>query len=86
MATLALVAVLLGSHLAKLFFEPEIHSPIRFGDLDHALGRPVLLVSEHGPGEHGDLASKSDCGLLLASLLLAADTVVDFFSPRVVTQ
>ena len=81
MATLALIAVLLGSHRAELFVEPEIHSPIRFGDFDHALGCPVLLVAEHGPGEHCDLASKCDCGLLLASLLLAADAIVDFLGP-----
>ena len=86
MATLALVAVLLGSHCAKLFFELEIHSPIRFGDLDHAFRIPVFFILEHGPREHRDLSSKCDRGFLLASLLLAADTVVDFFSPRVVTQ
>ena len=86
MATLALIAVLLGSHRAELFFESEIHSPIRFGDFDHALGRPVLLVSEHGPGEYGNLAGKCDRGLLLASLLLAADSIVDLLGPWVVTK
>ena len=85
MATLALIAVLLGSHCTELLFEPDVHSPIRFGDFDHALGRPVLFVSEHGPGEHCDLASKRDCGFLLASLLLAADSIVDFLGPWVVS-
>ena len=81
-----MVAVLLGSHRAKLFFEPEIHSAIRLGDFDHAFGRPVLFVSEQRPGEHCNFASKSDCGLLLASLLLAADAIVDVLGPWVVSK
>ena len=86
MATLSLVAILFGRHRAELVFETEIHSAVGFGDLDHAFVRPVLLVSEHGPGEHRNLPSKCDCSLLLASLLLAADAIVDFLGPWVVTQ
>lgn len=54
--------------------------------MDHRLGGPVFFVAEHGPSEHSDLASESDCGFLLASFLLTADSVVDLLRPRVVAK
>ena len=67
-------------------FSARGHASERLGDLDHPLGLPVLLVPQHRPGNHGDLASQRDTGFLLASLLFATDPFVDALGPRVVPQ
>ncbi len=54
--------------------------------MDHLLRVPILFISEHRPGDHGDLASQRDSRFLLASLLFATDPLVDTFGPRVVPQ
>ena len=58
----------------------------RLGDFEHLLGVPIFLVSQQGPGQDGDLSGQSNGGLLLASLLLARDAVINTFRPSVVTQ
>ena len=59
---------------------------LRLRDTEHLFRIPVFSIAEQGPGQDRDLAAKSDGGFLLASLLLAADSVVDTFCPWVVTQ
>ncbi len=54
--------------------------------MDHLLRVPILFISEHRPGDDGDLAGQRDSCLFLASLLFAADPLVDTFGPRVVPQ
>lgn len=82
----ALIAVLFGLHLAQRFFERIRHTPEGLADFDHALGFPILLITQHRPSDDGNLASQSHSGFLFAGLQLATDSFIDFFSPRVVTQ
>lgn len=70
----------------KRLFKFSFHLPERFSDLNHTRRRPVFLITQHGPSEHGDLSSQCHCGFLLASLLIAADAVVDSLGPFVVSK
>lgn len=85
-AASALIAVLLGLHLAERFSERIRHTAEGLADFDHAFGFPVFLIAQHGPSDDGDLACQSHSGFLFAGLLIATDSFIDFFSPRVVTQ
>lgn len=49
-------------------------------------GRPVFLITQHGPSEHSDLSSQCHSCFRFASLLFAADAVVDSLGPFVVSE
>ena len=85
-SALALVAVLLGLHVFERFFERLRDFAVRLRDAEHLFRVPVLSIAEHRPSHDRDLATKGDSGFFLASLLLAADTVVHAFGPWVVAQ
>ena len=54
--------------------------------MNHMRGRPVFLITQHGPSEHSDLSSQCHSCFLFASLLFAADAVVDSLGPFVVSE
>ena len=54
--------------------------------MNHMRGRPVFLITQHGPSEHCDLSSQCHSCFLFASLLFAADAVVDSLGPFVVSE
>lgn len=84
--TLTLVGTLFRFHVLQRFLECRRHLAVAFGDLDHSLRLPVLFVSQHGPCDDSDLSRQRNGGLLFACFLLAADSFVDPFRPRVVSE
>ena len=85
-SALALVTVLFGLHVFERFSERLRGFAERLRDAEHLFWVPVFFIAEHRPSQDCDLAAKGDGGFFLASLLLAADTVVHAFGPWVVTQ
>ncbi len=83
MACFALVSVLFGFHARKRFLEC-CGICIRFRHSNHLLSVPVFPSRSIAQAITASLRAKATAALLLASLLLATDPLVDSFGPRVV--